>query len=156
MGSGNPMLDIYNGSDHGRSYYTNKAKMALDKDEWVLGKNYSTAPTYATCHMGAVQFTPEPVTKNKPQVMPFTHNVSLRFNWDNTPPKPPPPCECPTGIPPTTNPPWDCKNPRPVDNQQIMQNVCLSCHGYAFLAGYLSQRKAQENMAKQKYIIPVR
>ena len=154
MGSGNPMLDIYRGSGHGRSYYTNKAKMSLDSGEWVLGKDYSVAPTCASCHMGAVLFTQQPVTTNKPQVMPSTHNTSLRFNWDNSPVKAPTNCECSGGFPPGTNPPGACSDARPVDNQQIMQNVCLSCHGYSFLAGYQSQRKAQNNMVNEKYITP--
>lgn len=46
----------------------------MDKDTWVVGKDYSAAPTCTTCHMGA---TP---------TQPSTHDVGARISWTLRPP----------------------------------------------------------------------
>ncbi len=168
IGSGNPMLDIYKASDHGRAYYTNTGRMNLDAKQWILGETYSAAPTCATCHMGSALLAPEP-EEEEAEYMPATHNVSLRFNWDkglpdkvptdkDPPCKCPPdkllPCECNNGYPPASNPPGDCDKPRPEDNDQVMKSICLSCHRGSFIEGYCSQRKGQEQMLRDKYLVP--
>jgi hydroxylamine dehydrogenase len=38
---------------HGIQYHANLAKMNLDSKSWVVGRDYSAAPTCATCHMSA-------------------------------------------------------------------------------------------------------
>ena len=43
--------------------------MNLDSKTWVLGKDYSAAPTCATCHMSA--------TKD----LHLTHDVGARISW---------------------------------------------------------------------------
>ena len=53
MGPDHPQIEIYNESKHGIAFYANRDKMALDKEgDWVLGKDYSAAPTCASCHIG--------------------------------------------------------------------------------------------------------
>ena len=46
-----------------------KDEMALEKDEWVLIRDYTAAPTCVTCHMGAT-----PALKS-------THDVGARISW---------------------------------------------------------------------------
>jgi hydroxylamine dehydrogenase len=53
LGPDHPQIEIYNGSKHGIQYRANTAKMNLDSKSWVVGKDYSAAPTCATCHMSA-------------------------------------------------------------------------------------------------------
>ena len=53
LGPDHPQIEIYNESKHGIQYRANIAKMNLDSKSWVVGKDYSAAPTCATCHMSA-------------------------------------------------------------------------------------------------------
>lgn len=74
LGPDHPQMEIYNESKHGILYYANKDKMGLNKDTWIVGKDYSAAPTCATCHMSA---TPD---------QPVTHDVGARISWTLRPP----------------------------------------------------------------------
>jgi len=53
LGPDHPQIEIYNESKHGIQYRANIAKMNLESKSWVVGKDYSAAPTCATCHMSA-------------------------------------------------------------------------------------------------------
>ena len=74
MGPDHPQIEIYNESKHGIAFYANRDKMALDKEDWVLGKDYSAAPTCATCHMGAHMGPDGKVAGN-------SHEVGERISW---------------------------------------------------------------------------
>ena len=75
MGPDHPQIEIYNESKHGIAFYANRDRMALDKPgEWVLGRDYSAAPTCATCHISSYM-TPQGVyTAN-------SHDVGERISW---------------------------------------------------------------------------
>lgn len=51
LGPDHPQKEIYEESKHGVAFRDLHAKMNLDAKDWVLGKDYSQAPTCATCHM---------------------------------------------------------------------------------------------------------
>jgi cytochrome c553 len=75
MGPDHPQIEIYNESKHGIAFYANRDRMALDKEgDWVLGRDYSAAPTCATCHMGSY-VTPEGAVKAN------NHDVGERLSW---------------------------------------------------------------------------
>jgi hypothetical protein len=74
LGPDHPQMEIYTESKHGILYAANKDRLNIDKDTWVVGKDYSAAPTCATCHMGA---TP---------TQPSTHDVGTRISWTLRPP----------------------------------------------------------------------
>lgn len=75
MGPDHPQIEIYNESKHGIAFYANRDKMALEKEgDWVLGKDYSAAPTCATCHISSYM-TPGGVAKGS------THDVGERISW---------------------------------------------------------------------------
>jgi hydroxylamine dehydrogenase len=75
MGPDHPQIEIYNESKHGILFYANRDDMALDKDgEWVLGKDYSAAPTCATCHISSYM-TPKGVRVAN------NHDVGNRISW---------------------------------------------------------------------------
>jgi hypothetical protein len=76
LGPDHPQEEIYNESKHGVAYRDLRDKMNLDAEHWVLGKDYSQAPTCATCHMSAN-------TRNGERV---THNPGERISWTNRPP----------------------------------------------------------------------
>lgn len=75
MGPDHPQIEIYNESKHGIAFYANRGRMALDKDgDWVLGKEYSAAPTCASCHIGSHMAENGVVTGR-------THDVGERISW---------------------------------------------------------------------------
>ncbi|HXG94650.1 MAG TPA: multiheme c-type cytochrome [Blastocatellia bacterium] len=69
MGPDHPQIEIYNESKHGIQFRANISKMNLEKKSWVVGKDYTAAPTCATCHMSATS-TQE-----------VTHDVGSRISW---------------------------------------------------------------------------
>ena len=74
MGPDHPQIEIYNESKHGIAFHSNREKMALDKDSWILGKDYSSAPTCATCHVSGF-VTPSGTVKGN------SHDVGERISW---------------------------------------------------------------------------
>ncbi len=75
MGPDHPQIEIYNESKHGIAFYANRDRMALDKQgDWVLGRDYSAAPTCATCHISSYM-TPQGVA------VASTHDVGERISW---------------------------------------------------------------------------
>jgi hypothetical protein len=75
LGPDHPQEEIYNESKHGVAYRDLRDKMNLDAADWVLGKDYSQAPTCATCHMSGH-------SRNGGKV---THNPGERISWSNRP-----------------------------------------------------------------------
>lgn len=69
LGPDHPQKEIYEESKHGNTYYTNTAKMNLDADRWIVGEDYYTAPTCASCHLSA--------TKTQK----YTHDAGKRIAW---------------------------------------------------------------------------
>ena len=51
LGPDHPQKEIYEESKHGVAFRDLKDHMNLNAKDWVLGKDYSQAPTCATCHM---------------------------------------------------------------------------------------------------------
>jgi hypothetical protein len=74
LGPDHPQMEVYLESKHGILYAANKQRLNLDKSSWVVGRDYSAAPTCATCHMGA---TPKQAA---------THDVGARISWTLRPP----------------------------------------------------------------------
>jgi hypothetical protein len=76
LGPDHPQKEIYEESKHGVAYRDLHAHMNLDAADWVLGRDYTQAPTCATCHMSGH-------TRNNGKV---THNAGERISWTNRPP----------------------------------------------------------------------
>ena len=66
IGPEHPQIESYGESKHGLLVRSRIDEMNLASTEWIAGKNYSAAPTCATCHMSA--------TKS----LPVTHDVGER------------------------------------------------------------------------------
>ncbi|MCI0587275.1 MAG: hypothetical protein L0323_10590 [Planctomycetes bacterium] len=75
LGPDHPQEEIYSESKHGVAFANALAQgaMHLEKRKWVVGVDYSAAPTCATCHMSA--------TPNQP----MTHDPSARLSWNCRP-----------------------------------------------------------------------
>ena len=76
LGPDHPQKEIYEESKHGVAYRDLRDQMNLDSESWVLGKDYSAAPTCATCHMSGH-------TRNDGRI---THDPGERLSWTNRPP----------------------------------------------------------------------
>ena len=76
LGPDHPQKEIYDESKHGIAYYDKKDEMNLSSVSWVLGVDYTAAPTCATCHMSGN-------TRNGGKV---THDPGERISWTNRPP----------------------------------------------------------------------
>jgi hypothetical protein len=75
MGPDHPQIEIYNESKHGIAFYANRERMALDKKgDWVLGRDYSAAPTCSTCHISSYM-------KPDGRFVGNTHDVGERISW---------------------------------------------------------------------------
>jgi len=73
MGPDHPQMEIYYESKHGIAYRAHKDKLRMDSPKWVVGEDYSNAPTCATCHMSATR------------KQPVSHDVGMRISWNNRP-----------------------------------------------------------------------
>ncbi len=76
LGPDHPQKEVYEESKHGVAYRDMLTSMNLDAPDWVLGKDYSAAPTCATCHMSGHM-------RNGGRV---THDPGERISWTNRPP----------------------------------------------------------------------
>ena len=75
MGPDHPQMEIYRESKHGIAYTANIDHMALDKEgSWVLGKDYSAAPTCTTCHISSYMTSEGQHTASN-------HDVGERISW---------------------------------------------------------------------------
>ncbi|MBI5506984.1 MAG: hydroxylamine oxidoreductase [Deltaproteobacteria bacterium] len=75
LGPDHPQKEIYEESKHGIAYRDLRDDMNLDSKSWILGKDYTAAPTCATCHMSA-----------NASGMKVTHDPGERISWTNRPP----------------------------------------------------------------------
>ncbi len=74
LGPDHPQKEVYEESKHGILYAYSKDKLNMYREKWVVGRDYTAAPTCATCHMSA--------TPNQP----VTHDVGARISWTLRPP----------------------------------------------------------------------
>ncbi len=73
MGPDHPQMEIYSESKHNIAYQTHMEQMNMDSREWIVGEDYSAAPTCATCHVSA--------TPNQS----VTHDMADRMSWNLKP-----------------------------------------------------------------------
>jgi len=81
MGPDHPQIEIYNESKHGIQYRANLEKMNLGSRHWVVGKDYSAAPTCATCHMSAT--STQAVTHDVGDRISFTLRPTISIKLEN-------------------------------------------------------------------------
>ncbi len=70
LGPDHPQMEVYEESKHNIAYRANADDMNMNSDEWVVGVDYTDAPTCATCHISAT---------SKQEV---THNIGTRLSWN--------------------------------------------------------------------------
>ena len=158
-GPDSPDKEVYEASKHGMAFASGRDKMNLHADTWVAGKDYSAAPTCATCHMGAAG------------KLPATHDVGMRNAWNlNTPVserqhlvvfKDGGKRELPESI---KAPKRGSQVPKmdgtmgevklvatPKRRRQAMTLVCRECHGKDFAEAFMKQFDAVVHLYNEKF-----
>jgi len=136
MGPDHPQKEIYEESKHGIAFFANQDEMNLDSNKWIVGEDYSLAPTCATCHMSA--------TRNQD----VTHDVGLRISWNNRPVVSirPEESDAKMGLP-GKDIPWHTRR----DN---MKDVCSACHDSQWIDNFYIQYDGLIDLYNEKYAKP--
>ncbi|MDF1545495.1 MAG: multiheme c-type cytochrome [bacterium] len=131
LGPDHPQKEIYEESKHGIAYYANIDRMNLESSSWLVGVDYSAAPTCATCHMSATRD------------LPITHDIGNRISWTLRPP---------------ISEKIDAKaikTGKTVKSWQArradMQNVCSACHTSSFVENFYTQYDGAVNLYNDKF-----
>lgn len=148
MGPDHPQMEIYYESKHGIAYRAHKDKLNLDSAKWVVGEDYSQAPTCATCHMSA---TPaRPATKDRPARpgLRVSHDVGMRISWNNRPAISirPEVSDAKMGLP-GANVNWETR-------RNNMKMVCLNCHGQQWVDNFYKQYDSLIDLYHDKFARP--
>jgi hydroxylamine dehydrogenase len=179
MGPDHPQIEIYQESKHGIAFYANKDKMALDKDgEWILGRDYSAAPTCATCHIAGhmgpggkvaggthdvgerISWTLRPIVSVKQNMVVFTDGFKEDYPESRPLPKVGDRIETnemvvvddkPVAKPATRE---VAKVVTWQERRGAMRAVCLNCHGGQFADNFYAQFDSLVNLYDDKFAKP--
>lgn len=147
LGPDHPQKEIYEESKHGAAFRDLKDHMNLDSATWVLGKDYTQAPTCATCHMSGH-------SKNEGRI---THDVGERLSWTNRPPisqvldtdingK------LVTATDPAERQKLTVKSAR--EKRERMQQVCANCHTADYVTSFYKQYDDLVVLFNEKFAKP--
>lgn len=136
MGPDHPQKEIYEESKHGIAFKANLDDMALDSSKWIVGEDYTAAPTCATCHMSATA------------TQPISHNIGLRIKWNNRPPHSKQAHE--------TDKQWGLASAAITgdERRKRMLDVCQACHQDNFVDGFFVQYEALLDLYETKFAAP--
>lgn len=142
-----PAYKVYSASKHGNIYSALKDHWDFKKNPWTIGQDF-TAPTCAVCHISLT------VTSDGEVVNPRTHQMSDRLGWRifgliYAHPQPKSPdttiIRNSTGLPLPTDLDGTPSKNHLISADEIntrrrtMQNVCMNCHGSAWVQGYFKR-----------------
>jgi cytochrome c553 len=146
MGPDHPQIEIYNESKHGIAFRANVDKMAMTSSKWVLGEDYSVAPTCATCHMSAAKGVKD--QENPYPDQPVTHDVGMRISWNNRPALSVRPeiSDGKMGLP-GKDTPWTVRRGN-------MVGVCINCHNRQFVDAFYVQYDGLIELYHDKFAEP--
>lgn len=163
-GPDSPDAEIFAASKHGMLFSSQRHRMNLDAPQWVAGKDYTAAPTCATCHMGAAG------------KLPSTHDVGMRNAWALNSPvsqrqylvllEDGGKLEIPAGSPVPKRGEEIAKLDgslnkvksvvTPERRREAMSLVCLECHGKAFTQGFMRQFDNLVELFDTKFAVPAK
>ncbi len=137
-----PQMEIYEESKHGIAYRAHEKDLALDRAKWVLGEDYTAAPTCATCHMSAARTA-------SGELVPVTHDVGLRISWNNRPPV--------SVRPEVSDAKLGLKKMAAVDWEQRRANmveICTVCHTASYVENFYVQYDGVIELYDSKFAKP--
>ncbi|MCE9637024.1 MAG: hydroxylamine oxidoreductase [Planctomycetes bacterium] len=136
MGPDHPQKEIYEESKHGIAFFANANKMNLDSPKWIVGEDYSAAPTCATCHVSA---TPK---------QGVTHDVGMRISWNNRPA---------VSVRPEVSDAKMGLAGKDVDwktRRGNMKDVCMNCHNESWVDNFYIQYDGLVSLYNDKFGTP--
>ncbi len=131
LGPDHPQKEIYEESKHGIAYYANIDRMNLNSSSWVVGVDYSAAPTCATCHMSATRD------------LPLTHDVGSRISWTLRPPVSQK-IDAAAKAKGKVVKSWE-------DRRDDMKNVCSACHTSNYVDNFYVQFDGAIDLYNNKF-----
>jgi hypothetical protein len=136
MGPDHPQKEIYEESKHGIAFLAHLDDMNLDSPKWVVGEDYSAAPTCATCHMSQ--------TPNQP----VTHDIGMRISWNNRPVFSirPEVSDAKMGLP-GKDVDWKTRRAN-------MTDVCTNCHSTPWVENWYVQYDSLIELYNEKFARP--
>ncbi|PIW70430.1 MAG: hydroxylamine oxidoreductase, partial [Ignavibacteriales bacterium CG12_big_fil_rev_8_21_14_0_65_30_8] len=139
LGPDHPQKEIYEASKHGIAYRAHEKDIKLSSSKWVLGEDYTAAPTCTTCHMSAVR------TKDG-DLIPVTHDVGKRISWNNRPPVSirPEISDKKLGLEKMAKVTWDVR-------RNNMKQVCNVCHSESYVDNFYVQYDGLINLYNEKF-----
>ncbi len=142
LGPDHPQMEIYEESKHGIAYRGHEDDLNMGNPKWVLGEDYTAAPTCATCHMSAVRTTDG-------ELRPVTHDVGLRISWNNRPPKSirPEISDKKLGLEKMAKVGWE-------ERRDNMKEVCTVCHTPNYVDNFYEQYDGVINLYNSKFAEP--
>ncbi|MEW6050896.1 MAG: multiheme c-type cytochrome [Candidatus Zixiibacteriota bacterium] len=134
LGPDHPQKEIYEESKHGIAYYANIDRMNLHSSSWIVGVDYSAAPTCATCHMSATRD------------LPLTHDVGDRISWTLRPPisQKVDAAAIKAGQKVKS---WEAR-------RSDMQKVCANCHTSTYVENFYQQYDGAVGLYNDKFATP--
>jgi cytochrome c553 len=142
LGPDHPQKEIYEESKHGIAYRAHEDELALTSSKWVLGEDYTAAPTCATCHMSAVR-------TSDGELVPVTHDVGLRISWNNRPPVSirPEVSDAKLGLTKMAAVDWKTRRANMVE-------VCTVCHTESYVSNFYEQYDGVIELYNSKFAEP--
>ncbi len=131
LGPDHPQKEIYEESKHGIAYYANIDRMNLNSSSWIVGVDYSAAPTCATCHMSATRD------------LPLTHDVGDRISWTLRPPVSQK-IDASAKAKGKVVESWE-------NRRDDMKNVCSACHTSNYVDNFYTQYDGAVNLYNDKF-----
>lgn len=147
LGPDHPQKEIYEESKHGVAYRDLKDDMNLDAADWVLGVDYSAAPTCASCHMSG----------NIRNGGKTTHDPGERISWTN---RPPVSLAMDTDINHAIVTSTDPEERRALivdgweDKRNRMKEVCSTCHTPDYINNFYAQYDDLVVLYNEKFAKP--
>ena len=143
LGPDHPQAEIYAESKHGIAFAKNERLMNLDLPggKWVLGKDYTQAPTCSTCHLGPV------APHANYSGLKLTHDVGARISWTLRPK---------ISIQPkgTVDQDGTVILKDPMNRREDMKQVCLTCHSDIWVNNFYVQFDQAVRLYNEKYAKP--
>jgi hypothetical protein len=136
LGPDHPQFEVYEESKHGIAFHAHEDDMALESSKWIVGEDYTAAPTCATCHMSA--------TRNQD----ISHNIGLRIKWNNRPVH--------SKLSHETDKKWGLSSAAITADtrRENMIDVCTACHQQRFVDNFFVQYEALIDLYDSKYATP--
>lgn len=134
LGPDHPQKEIYEESKHGIAFRSNLATMNMSSPKWVVGQDYTAAPTCATCHMSATS------------TLPVTHDIGDRISWTLRPAVSTK-IDVQAAADKLPGRPW-------AERRHDMQQVCTACHQTSWVENWYQQFDAVVLTYNEKFAKP--